>query len=155
MSDAVMGWNPVHESVGTRVGERLNVCPLSSLWVGVGAVRSVTRAKGVAGPLAGSSHRGPQGAYAGRSDGEIRETYICKSLQPWFAPRAITPSSISTTHATGITTLFFKALGVIGKVTEGLGLAHRLQHLFAHGHGNFSKTRSHENWACGSSGKTC
>ncbi len=138
MSDAVIGWNPVPQPVGTLVGGRLNVRPLSSLGAGVCTVRSSARAKAVAGLWARASRPGHLGAYAGRSASEITQTSICKSLQAWLAPRAITRLGICKAGATDVTTLFFMALCTARKVTQGLGLAHHLHYHFAHRHGNFS-----------------
>jgi hypothetical protein len=116
MSDAVIGWNPVYQPVGTLVGKMLKTCPLSSLGTGVAAVRSLTHARGVA----------------------DQQTSICKSLHAWLAPRAKTLPRVSTTDAKDVTALFFKMLLVTREVTEGLGLAHCLHYLFSPGHGIFS-----------------
>jgi len=120
------------------VGERQSVGPLCGFWAGVGAVRTSTYAYGDADGLAGLSHRGFPSVDADTSDSEIGKAFICKFLQAWLPPRVITLPRIPTTDSSDVTILFFNTLSVIQKVTEGLGLAHCLHYLFAHGHGSFS-----------------
>ncbi len=138
MSSAVIARNPAHQPVGALAAKSPRVCPFYSLRAGGFVVRSTSRAEGVAGPVAGSSHDCPDGAYDGRSRDGIKDPSRCKSLQVWVALRATTFLDILTTAVTDVTTLFVKVLRVNEKMTGGPGLAHRLRDLSPYGHGHYS-----------------
>jgi hypothetical protein len=138
MSAAVIARNRAHQPVGTLAAKSPRVHPFYRLRARGFAVRSASRAKGVAGPVAGSSHGCPHGAYAGRSRDGIKDPSICKSLQAWVGPRTKTFLDVPTISATDVATLIIKILRVNEKMTGGLGLADRLLDLSAYGYGHYS-----------------
>jgi hypothetical protein len=138
MNDAVMGTNPAHQPMGPLVGERLNLCPLFSRCAGGGVVEITPRAEGVTSSMADSPRHFSQRAIAGRLEGEIRQTSICKSLQVSLAPRAINLPRISVANFPYITTLFFSELRITEKGNEGLDLALHLHYRSADEHANSS-----------------